>query len=78
MHFFVRRKDIQYPHKQYIYNQYEYNIGRREDKNIGCLVNYKYVYRPGGTNIYGTVGKFAMGQSKTMFTGQTSMATTAQ
>jgi hypothetical protein len=74
----VCRKHIKYLHKQYMYNQLEYNIGYREDKKIGCLVNYKYVYCPEGTKVYGTGGKFATGQSKTMFMGQTSIAATAQ
>jgi hypothetical protein len=39
----------------------------QRDINFGCLVNYEYVYCPGGTKIYGTGGKFAMGQSITMF-----------
>ena len=35
-HCLHNRKDDQYLHKQYIYDQYEYNIGYRED-HIGCL-----------------------------------------
>ena len=45
-------------------------IGYREYNNIGCLVNYEYVYRPGGSKVYGTGGRLAMGQSKIMFTEQ--------
>jgi hypothetical protein len=39
-----------------------------EKTKIGCLVNYEYVYCPGGTKVYGTGSKFATRQSKTMFT----------
>ena len=37
------------------------------------MVNYEYVYCPGGIKVYGTGGMFAMGQSKAMFMEQVEM-----
>jgi hypothetical protein len=48
-------------------------IGYREYNTIGCLVNYEYVYCPGGTKVYGTGSMFATGKSKAMFMEQVEM-----
>jgi hypothetical protein len=63
---FVGWKYNQYPRKQNIYNK-NIILGAEKIISSGCLVNYEYVYCPGGTKVYGTVGKFATGQSKKMF-----------